>query len=64
MSIGHKGMIVAAKTLTLSALELFTDPKEIEAAKKNFEARKTGKEYRSRLPADQKPPLDYRNVGN
>lgn len=64
MSIGHKGMMVAAKTLTLSALDLFTDAKEVAAAKKSFAARKLGKEYRSRLPADQKPPLDYRKSGN
>ena len=60
MSIGHKGMIVAAKTLTLSALDLFTDAREVEAAKKNFAERKSGQEYRSRLPTEQKPPLDYR----
>ena len=64
MSIGHKGMVVAAKTLTLTALDLFTDPKELAAAKKNFADRKAGQEYRSRLPADQKPPLDYRDKGN
>ena len=63
MSIGHKGMVAAAKTLTLTALDLFTDPQEVAAAKKSFEARKAGKEYRSRLPADQQPPLDYRNKG-
>jgi aminobenzoyl-glutamate utilization protein B len=64
MSIGHKGMLVAAKTLTLSALDLFTDPKALAAAKKNFADRKAGQEYRSRLPADQKPPLTYRNNAN
>jgi len=63
MSIGHKGMVAAAKTLTLTALDLFTDPQEIAAARKSFEARKAGKDYRSRLPADQQPPLDYRNKG-
>ena len=35
-----------------------------EEAKKSFADRKAGKEYRSRLPADQKPPLDYRNKAN
>jgi len=64
MSIGHKGMMVAAKTLTLTALDLFTDPDEVTAAKKSYEERKAGKAYRSRLPADQKPPLDYRGKGN
>ena len=64
MSIGHKGMMVAAKTLTLSAIELYTDPQLLTAAKANFADRKAGKEYRSRLPADQKPPLDYRKTAN
>jgi aminobenzoyl-glutamate utilization protein B len=64
MSIGQKGMMVAAKTLALSAADLFTDQKTLSAAKQNFVARKAGKEYRSRLPAEQKPPLDYRGTGN
>jgi aminobenzoyl-glutamate utilization protein B len=64
MSIGHKGMLVAAKTLTLSALDLYTDSKQLAAARKNFAERKAGQEYRSRLPATQKPPLDYREKGN
>jgi aminobenzoyl-glutamate utilization protein B len=64
MSIGQKGMIVAAKTLTLSALDLFLQPQELAAAKKNFETRKAGQDYRSRLPADQKPPLNYRDKAN
>jgi aminobenzoyl-glutamate utilization protein B len=64
MSIGQKGMMVAAKTLSLSAIDLFTEPDLLSAAKMNFAERKAGKEYRSRLPTDQKPPLDYRDKGN
>jgi aminobenzoyl-glutamate utilization protein B len=64
MSIGHKGMMVAAKTLSLSAMDLFTDPDAVAAAKKNFQERKAGKAYQSRLPAEQKPPLNYREKGN
>jgi aminobenzoyl-glutamate utilization protein B len=60
-SIGHKGMLVAAKTLTLSALDLFTQPDVLAAAKTNFQDRKAGRQYQSRLPPDQKPPLNYRN---
>ncbi len=61
MSIGRKGMLVAAKTLALSALDLLTTPAEIAAARQSFEKRRSGFEYRSRLPADQKPPLNYRD---
>jgi aminobenzoyl-glutamate utilization protein B len=64
MSIGHKGMLVAAKTLALSAIELFTSPESLTKAKTDFATRKSGKDYSSRLPAEQKPPLDYRNRGN
>jgi len=61
MSIGRKGMVVAAKTLVLTGVDLFTDPKQVEAAKASFQIRREGHEYRSRVPADQPPPLDYRN---
>jgi aminobenzoyl-glutamate utilization protein B len=61
MSIGRKGMVVAAKTLALSALDLFTDPSLVKAARDNFDKRRAGYEYRSRVPADQKPPLNYRD---
>ena len=63
MSIGRKGMVLAAKTLALSAMDLFTDATQVEAAKKSYEKRKGTKKYESRLPADQKPPLDYRSAG-
>jgi aminobenzoyl-glutamate utilization protein B len=61
MSIGQKGMVNAAKVLALSAIDLLLDPKEVEAAKASYAKRKGQHEYRSRLPADQKPPLNYRD---
>ena len=60
MSIGRKGMVVAAKALVLTAVDLFTDPKQVAAAKASFEQRRAGYEYRSRVPANHPPPLDYR----
>jgi aminobenzoyl-glutamate utilization protein B len=60
-SIGRKGMLAAAKVLTLTTLDLVTDPKQIEAARASFEKRRAGHTYRSRLPADAKPPLTYRD---
>ncbi len=60
-SIGRKGMVVAAKTLALSAMDLFTDPEQVKAARASFEQRRAGHEYKSRVPADQKPPLNYRD---
>ena len=51
-------MLVAARTLALSALELLENPKEIEAAKADFEKRKAGRSWVTRIGADAKPPLD------
>ena len=60
MSIGQRGMLVAAKALALTASDLFADPKLVEAAKADFEKQMKGKTYTSQIPADQKAPLDYR----
>ena len=61
-SIGHKGMVNAAKVLALATIDLLTQPQLVQAAKTSFAQRKAGKEYKSRLPADQKPPLNYRDL--
>jgi aminobenzoyl-glutamate utilization protein B len=58
-SIGTKGMMVAAKTMTLTAVDLFTDPTHLARAKAEFEQRRGAFVYRSRL-ADRQPALDYR----
>jgi aminobenzoyl-glutamate utilization protein B len=61
MSIGLKGRVVAAKTLALTAAELYTSPHLIAAAKAEFEkSRGAGFTYRP-LVGDRPPPLDYRN---
>jgi len=58
-SIGRKGMIVAARTLTLGAIDLFEHPEEVVAARKDFQKRKAGRAWKTRIPIDGKPPLDY-----
>ena len=59
--IGNKGMMVAAKTLSLSAIELFSNPKLIAAAKKEHQE-KTGVNFKYiPLIGDRSPALDYRN---
>ncbi len=60
-SIGRKGMVVAAKTLALTAVDLFSDPKQVAAARASFDKRRAGHEYRSRIPVNHKPPLNYRD---
>lgn len=61
-SIGKKGMLVAAKTMTLTAIELFQQPTVIEKAKIEFIQKRGGQEFEYKaLVGDRKPALDYRN---
>jgi aminobenzoyl-glutamate utilization protein B len=61
MSIGHKGMINAAKTMALTAKDLFLDTSLIEKSKEELYKMRGGKDfdYKS-LAGDRKPPIDYR----
>ncbi|KPM30450.1 Amidohydrolase [Croceitalea dokdonensis DOKDO 023] len=59
-SIGKKGMMVAAKTLTATAMDLFNNPDIINKAKIEFEERR-GKDFAYEpLLGDRPPALDYR----
>jgi len=59
-SIGRKGMMVAAKTLTLTAIDLFKDEDLVAKAKTEFiEKRGADFEYIPLL-GDRAPALDYR----
>jgi aminobenzoyl-glutamate utilization protein B len=54
-------MIVAAKTLALTGVDLFTQPELIKKAKAEFEQRRgAGFKYEA-MVGTRKPPLDYRN---
>ncbi|MFK7829309.1 MAG: amidohydrolase [Congregibacter sp.] len=58
--IGYKGMMVAAKTLALSAIDLLTQPELLAEAKAEFEER-TGPDFEyEALLGDREPALDYR----
>jgi aminobenzoyl-glutamate utilization protein B len=60
MSIGVKGMMVAAKTLAQTAMDLFADPKLVAAATAEYRQR-VGPDFRYvPLVGDRAPPLDYR----
>jgi aminobenzoyl-glutamate utilization protein B len=59
MSIGSKGMMVAAKTMALTAIELFANPAHLPKVRAEFDKRLAGFVYKSRV-GDRKPPLDYR----
>ena len=62
MSIGRKGMLVAAKTLALTVLDIVHDPNQVKLAREAFEKRRAGFTYRSRVPASQGAPLSYRDT--
>lgn len=58
--IGIKGMMVGAKTMALTAIDLFTNPALIEKAKKEFIQAKGNYQYKALL-GDIKPALNYRD---
>lgn len=60
MSIGAKGLVLAAKTLAMTAVDLYNDSGLLEAARAEFDKRR-GPDYTYRaLLGDRLPPLDYR----
>jgi hypothetical protein len=61
MSIGQKGMIVAAKAVAATGADLFSDRQLVLDAKADFRRQMEGKIYQSVIPVGQKPPLNYRN---
>ena len=56
-SAGVKGAVAAAKVITLTGVDLLTDPDLLAAAKEDFLERTGGKPYVSPIPADLEPPL-------
>ena len=57
MSIGHKGMLYAAKALAIAAADLCDDPAQLERARAEFREATGGRPYRSPLPEGTQPPL-------
>ena len=60
MSIGMKGMMIAAKTITGTAIDLYNDPTAIKNAKKELIERRGPKFNYYSMLGDRNPPLDYR----
>jgi aminobenzoyl-glutamate utilization protein B len=58
--IGHKGMLVAAKVLALSLVDLLQDPKAIEEAKADFQERMKDRKYTTKIPKGEKAPQSIR----
>jgi len=58
--IGHKGLLVAAKVLALSAVDLLQDSEVFKEARANLEERLKGREYTTKIPKGQKAPRAIR----
>ena len=56
MSIGHKGMMHAAKIMAAAAVELYLDPDHLVAIRKEFDQNTQGKPYVSPIPEHVPPP--------
>ena len=56
MSIGHKGLMHAAKAMALTAIDLYSDPKHLQAAQDEFDKSMGSRKYGCPIPEDVKPP--------
>ena len=59
MSIGHKGMVYAAKALGMTAVDLFEDQKLVDEVKAEFKKRKGDEVYKPMI--DGPPPIPASN---
>ncbi len=58
--IGHKGMMVAAKVLALSAADLLQDSQVLKEAKVDFDKRMKDRKYTTKIPPGQMAPKTIR----
>jgi len=58
MSIGHKGMLMAASVLSRAGLELVISPETVVQARQEWEERTRDQQYISPIPDGVKPPFD------
>ena len=58
--IGHKGMMVAAKVLALSAVDLLQDQGVLKEARADFDQRMKGRKYTTVVPKGQAAPKSIR----
>ena len=55
-SIGHKGMLHAAKIMAVAAMDCYTDPSHLQKALAEFEKATRDHPYKSPLPVHVQPP--------
>lgn len=56
MSLGHKGMVLAAKAMAATMVDLYEQPSQLAAVRADFEAKKGATAYRGYIP-EGPPPL-------
>jgi aminobenzoyl-glutamate utilization protein B len=57
MSIGHKGMVYAAKAMGMTMVDLFENPKTVQEIQAEYLERKGDEVYKAIVP-DGPPPID------
>jgi aminobenzoyl-glutamate utilization protein B len=58
--IGHKGLLVAAKVLALSAVDLLQDPQTLKEARADLQERMKGRPYTTKISKGGKAPRAIR----
>ena len=58
-SLGHKSAVFAAKVMAATIIDLLTNEQLLAKAKEEHKRRLGGKQYKSPIPPDHKPPLDF-----
>ncbi|MBQ7194136.1 MAG: amidohydrolase [Bacteroidales bacterium] len=58
-TIGTKALINAAKVMYLTAVDLYTKPKELKAVRDEFESVRGANPHYEPLMGDRKPPIDF-----
>ncbi len=58
MSVGHKSLLFAAKTIAGSGIDLMTKPELMKKVKDEYKERMAGRAYKVPIPDEVKPPLD------
>ncbi|MER2599512.1 MAG: amidohydrolase [Caldilineales bacterium] len=56
MSIGHKGMLHAAKIMALTALDLYREPAHLQQIRAEFDEQRRTRPYINPLPPQAQPP--------
>jgi aminobenzoyl-glutamate utilization protein B len=58
--IGHKGMMMAAKVIAFSTVDLLHDSQVLKDAKADFAERMKDRKYTTKIPDGQKAPQSIR----